>query len=311
MRKSALICVLFFVISFSMWAYPAPMWRVGNSKSTPLDPSALHIDENDVYILDRKSNQVMAVDSETGTNSRSLLRLGKSAVITDLFVRDRQIYLLDSKRSGVLVVDTSGSYLRDFFTSGNPGLRFKNPKRILVNYQGYIYILDDWGIRGFTMEGVPFVSAPVNSAISMSLGEDQLLRVLRHSSKGQVVEYLDQNLKIVSASMVMIQDRRSANIADLAINQWGEMHVINRDATNIGKLGPMAQSCLTQCLVLSTREARLVCFSIPHRSSVEPMEIPPLSASWIPNRRRFISSKIANPLLGSCYTVLPTPCALL
>lgn len=238
MRKSALICVLFFVISFGMWAYPAPMWRVGNSKSTPLDPSALHIDENDVYILDRKSNQVMVVDSETGTNSRSLLRLGKSAVITDLFVRDRQIYLLDSKRSGVLVVDTSGSYLRDFFTSGNPGLRFKNPKRILVNYQGYIYILDDWGIRGFTMEGVPFVSAPVNSAISMSLGEDQLLRVLRHSSKGQVVEYLDQNLKIVSASMVMIQDRRPANIADLAINQWGEMHVINRDATNIGKLGP-------------------------------------------------------------------------
>lgn len=148
MRKSALICVLFFVISFGMWAYPAPMWRVGNSKSTPLDPSALHIDENDVYILDRKSNQVMVVDSETGTNSRSLLPLGKSAVITDLFVRDRQIYLLDSKRSGVLVVDTSGSYLRDFFTSGNPGLRFKNPKRILVNYQGYIYIYWTIGASG-------------------------------------------------------------------------------------------------------------------------------------------------------------------
>ncbi len=238
MKKVALLCVMILMLSLGLMAYPAPLWRLSGNKAKPLDPVAMHIDGMQIYIMDRASNQVMLFDGEQGKITQSLLRLGKTAAIADIYVRDKQIYLLDAKRSGVLVFDARGKFLRDFFTAGNSSLKFKNPKRIAVNYQGFIYVLDDFGIRAFTMEGVPFGSVSVDSPISMSLGEDQLLRVLRNSARGLVVDYLDQSLNNVSASVVKVYENRRSRIADLAVNQWGEMHVINNDGTNIGKLGP-------------------------------------------------------------------------
>lgn len=238
MKKFALMCMFFMMLSLALNAYPAPLWRIGHERSNPMDPVALHIVGMQTYIMDRAGNQVMLYDGEQAKLTKNFIKLGKSALVVDIFVHDKQIYLLDYKRSGVLVYDTKGKFLREFFTAGNASLRFKNPKRIVVNYQGFIYVLDDYGIRAFTMEGVPFGKLGIESPISMSLGEDQLLRVLRNSARGLVVDYLDQRLNNVSASMIKVLENRRARIADIAVNQWGEMHVINRDGINIGKLAP-------------------------------------------------------------------------
>jgi hypothetical protein len=134
------------------------------------------------------------------------------------------LYILDSKMSAIYVYDYFGTYVRTISTKGSADVQFIKAIRILVNYQGYIFVLDAGRneLLAFSNEGMFLGKIPILAPISMCLGQDQIIRILVNRDKTQAIIPIDQNLNVGNSVTITALDNKIDKISDIAMNQYND-----------------------------------------------------------------------------------------
>lgn len=234
MRRVGLF-LLFIVLCGMLLAYPQPMGRLGGAKTNPLNISALSFYGSKLYTADRTRNEIYMYDLSLGNWQATGIKYALQSQIVDIYVDEGKIYLLDAKSNSILTYDLQGKLLSQINTKGVKELGFKKAKRILVNYQGFIYVMDSAKLYALSQEGMLMASIDLEKPVSMSLGEDQLIRVLQHTKTGSEIVVYDLNLVRKSRTNLANLEKKANFIIDFAVNLWGEMHAINSSPVSIIK----------------------------------------------------------------------------
>jgi len=196
--------------------------------------------DNSVYAADIKSCQIRVRGiTQENWESSPIIRYSNKAKVADITADKDKIYLLDSKNSRIIIYDLSGKLISDINLKGVPACQFKNANRILVNYQGYIYVLDTGRneLMCFSNEGMFMGKVTVPASISMSIGEDQIIRVMYEMSGIYKVNMYDLNL--IPQEGFCIEGFRAPrdNLIDLSVDSFGEAYVLSGDKAKISKIG--------------------------------------------------------------------------
>ncbi|MDY0152522.1 MAG: tetratricopeptide repeat protein [Candidatus Cloacimonas sp.] len=241
MRRSGLGLVMLVLMWTTLFAIPQPLHvvPVSKSKEAPFGSDTFHIQANIIYTVDNTLGIIKAWDTSTKAFLKPVfakLPLGTQA--NDITGDDKSLYVLDSKNSCVYVYDLEGTIKRTISSKGSPEIQFKQAIRILVNYQSYIYVLD--AVRNellaFTNEGMFLGRTTTFAPISMTLGQDQLIRVLLDKKMYQEVVIFDSDLNQAKGFEVLTPNNKRDMVGDLAINQYNELYVIYTGSTRIGKV---------------------------------------------------------------------------
>ena len=184
----------------------------------------------------------MIYDLLQGTWQASGVKYSSKSRIVDLVVVDSLVYLLDAKANTISIYQHSGELHAQIKTRGAKELAFNKAKRILVNYQGFIYVMDSMKLYALSKEGMLMATANLDNPVSMSLGEDQIIRVLQHGNKSSEIVSFDLNLVRKSRSPVSNIEKYPNFIIDLAVNAWGDIHVLNSAPVSVSKLNSAGQA---------------------------------------------------------------------
>jgi hypothetical protein len=111
-----------------------------------------------------------------------------------------------------------------------------------VNYQGFIYVMDSMKLYALSKEGMLMATANLDNPVSMSLGEDQIIRVLQHGKNSSEIVSFDLNLVRKSRLAVSNIEKRPNFIIDMAVNAWGDIHVLNSAPISVSKLNSAGQA---------------------------------------------------------------------
>jgi len=241
MRRVGLILILYMLCVSLLLAVPKPLGRIEGSKSDPLAISAISFHDGKLYAMHQVRHELLYYDLGLGIWHQTGIRVSAKAQIPALYINEGRAHLLDSKANSILIYDLEGSLVSKINTRGVKELKFKKASHILVNYQGYIYVLDSTRLYSFSKEGMLLCSISMDNPVSMSLGEDQLIRVLQRSKSGNVIQVLDQNLTKLSTLKIDNPGKKTDYIIDMAINPWGEIHIINSSPISIEKLDSQAK----------------------------------------------------------------------
>lgn len=236
MKRVGLVFLLVLLCIPLLLAVPKPIGRLDRIKSVPLKISAMTFYDAKLYVMLDRYNELMYHDLNQGTWHPTGIKVSSKADISSMYIRDDLVYLLDSRKNTITIYDLDGTQLSQITTKGVKELKFKNPSHLLVNYQGYIYVLDSRRLYAFSKEGMLICSTKLDNPASMSLGDDQLIRVLLHKKSGSEIRVYDQLLTKISSTKIPNPTKKTNHIIDMAINSWGELHVINDIPLCIEKL---------------------------------------------------------------------------
>ncbi|MDP3113164.1 MAG: tetratricopeptide repeat protein [Candidatus Cloacimonadaceae bacterium] len=237
-RLGLLLWLMSFVALFAVMQ-PQNMITAETVKGNEFIPMQMHVYGDNLYFGDDASGFIKQWSiSKNRILKSELIYFSPNAIINDIFRDEKQIYLLDSKNSAIKIYNLDGSPVREIVTKGVEECAFKKAERLTVNYLGYIYVLDIGRreILAFTNEGMFFGSLHLPGAISMSLGEDQLLRVLRVVQDKYILSTISMELKIREDRHLSDLKPSKDRIADIYITENGEIYFINGKRTQIGKL---------------------------------------------------------------------------
>lgn len=236
MKRVGLCFILCLLFSSLLLAFPRPLSRLSGTKSNPLKLSAMAFSAAKLFVVDLSRSEVLIYDISTGQWQATGIKFSCKAKIVDIFVDEGKIYLLDAQSQAILIYDFQGKMLAEIRADGVKELNFKGAKSLLVNYQGFIYVLGSTQLYALSKEGMLMATTDIEKPVTMSLGEDQLIRVLQHSKSGSEVALYDLNLKRKSSTALPNSSRKANFIIDFAVNLWGEMHVINSAPLSIEKI---------------------------------------------------------------------------
>lgn len=236
MKRVGLVFLLVLLCIPLLLAVPKPIGRLDRIKSVPLKISAMTFYDAKLYVMLDRYNELMYHDLNQGAWHPTGIKVSSKADISSMYIRDDLVYLLDSRKNTITIYDLDGTQLSQITTKGVKELKFKNPSHLLVNYQGYIYVLDSRRLYAFSKEGMLICSTKLDNPASMSLGDDQLIRVLLHKKSGSEIRVYDQLLTKILSTKIPNPTKKTNHIIDMAINSWGELHVINDIPLCIEKL---------------------------------------------------------------------------
>ena len=242
MKRVGLLIVFLFSLCCLLTAYPQPMGRQSGSKTAPLKISAMTFIGTNLYTADEVRSEVLIYDLLQGTWQASGVKYSSKSRIVDLVVVDSLVYLLDAKANTISIYQHSGELHAQIKTRGAKELAFNKAKRILVNYQGFIYVMDSMKLYALSKEGMLMATANLDNPVSMSLGEDQIIRVLQHGKNSSEIVSFDLNLVRKSRLAVSNIEKRPNFIIDMAVNAWGDIHVLNSAPISVSKLNSAGQA---------------------------------------------------------------------
>lgn len=235
-RKLLFIFVVFLLFSTLLSAFPVPRGFLTGTKALPMRISAMAFSESKLYIVYAKTNKLAVYDLATKSWQDLNLPLPPKLSVADIFLEGENIHFLDDKENAIYSYSLSGKSLGSIQTKGVPELSFKGAKRLLVNYQGFYYVLDSTSIYAFSKEGMLIGNVALSAPVSMTLGEDQQIRVLQKDGRGSEVLEFNQFLGN-SDRFKLINPGSKPNFAiDFCINYRGEMHIINSSPLGLEKL---------------------------------------------------------------------------
>ncbi|MDD2228786.1 MAG: tetratricopeptide repeat protein [Candidatus Cloacimonetes bacterium] len=241
MRKACFIIVLFVMLGTLLNAVPQPLHTVPalKGKDDSFGADKFHLWGSTIYAIDNSSGTIRVWDTnEMAFTQLYLAKLPSGAIADDVTGNENGLYILDSKNSCIYVYSYDGVLQRSISTKGTPDTQFKKAVRLLVNYQGYFYVLDAGReeLMAFTNEGMIISKVAVTDPISMCIGQDQILRVLSAQPTYSQVQLYDLNLNPKKGYEIQtIQSKKDA-VADIAVNQYNELYVIYSGSTKIGKV---------------------------------------------------------------------------
>lgn len=241
MKYIVLGLILFLAALTTLSAVITPLQVIGpeQSKILPPGPDKFCVYQDLLYLVDNSSGLVKVWNiSKNRIQKSDLIKLPPKVLVNDVTRDDKNIFLLDSKNSKIMIYDKDGQKVRDIATKGVPACAFKKAVRIQVNYQGIIYVLDQGRgvILRFTSEGLFSGQAAVPGAFSFTLGADQQLRVLQLQQKRYYITVLDHALETLSFTEINDLKYGRDDLIDLAVNDYGQYYFINGKKTQIGKL---------------------------------------------------------------------------
>ncbi len=243
MRRVGLLffCIFVFV---ALNAVPEPMHILQGpeSKTDKFAINSFHFHNNQIYAVDTKLNEIRKWNLNTKSWQKdAALIFPKTTKISDITTDENNLYVLESANSQISIYDLGGKLVRLLETKGSPDCQFRNAIRILVNYQGYIYVLDQGRgqLISLSNEGMFMGKADLAMPLGMTLGEDQILRVLHVDNKLYYVSSFDLNLKQLSRKAVQGMGARD-DLVDIEIDRFGDLYMICGRRGQIGKYNPEA-----------------------------------------------------------------------
>lgn len=241
MRDALLSLILIILLATTLNAVPQPLHIIPASKSkeAPFGSDQFHIQDNVVYTVDNSLGVIKAWDISTKAFLQPVFaRLPLGAKANDITGDAKALYILDSKQSNIYIFDYTGTLKRTISGKGSAAMQFKKAIRILVNYQDYLYVLDAGRneLLAFTNEGMFMGRTTTFAPISMTLGVDQLIRVLLDKKTHQEVVIFDQDLNQRKGYEVLTPNNKKDLVGDIAINQYNEVYAIYTGSTKIGKV---------------------------------------------------------------------------
>ena len=240
MKKSL---VLFIFITFSwilLLAIPQPVHivPVSTAKNNPFGVDCFHLQGSVAYCVDNTRGIIKAWDASKKEFLQTVFaKLPYAGKADDIIGDETTLYLLDSKASSIYLYSYDGKHLRTISFKGSPAVQFKKAIRILVDYQGFIYVLDAGRneLLSFTNEGMFTGKISVMAPLSMCLGEDQIIHILVNKGRNQAILHYDNNLVPSGGFNFSTPEGKTDKIADFAVNKYNEYYVIYALSTKIGK----------------------------------------------------------------------------
>jgi tetratricopeptide (TPR) repeat protein/sugar lactone lactonase YvrE len=269
MKKTGLILLGMILLWGFLFAIPQPLHMIPSSKTkgASFGTDHFHIQGSIVYCLDNASSTLKAWDM----NKKAFLqpvfaKLPLGSVATDICGDENFLYILDSKKSSIYVLNYDGSINRIITGKGSPDIQFKKAISILVNYQGYIFVLDAGRneLLAFTNEGMFMGKAQVFAPLSMCLGLDQLIRVLIDKKTHQEIITFDQDLNPSKSYEILTPQNKPDYVSDIAINQYSEIYTLYSKSTKIGKVDNSGR-LLTKTWGSKEKSESMVSFQQPSR----------------------------------------------
>ena len=241
MKKSLSMLAIIFIGWMSLWAIPQPLHKiyVSKDKKDSFAVDCFHLEGHIAYCVDNSKGIIKAWDIHQQSFLQPVfIKLPLKAKVDDLSGDETALYILDSKMSAIYVYDYFGTYVRTISTKGSADVQFIKAIRILVNYQGYIFVLDAGRneLLAFSNEGMFLGKIPILAPISMCLGQDQIIRILVNRDKTQAIIPIDQNLNVGNSVTITALDNKIDKISDIAMNQYNELYVIYSLSSKIGKV---------------------------------------------------------------------------
>ncbi len=240
MKKSLFLIAIILVSWILLLAIPQPVHivPVSTDKVNSFGVDCFHLQGSVAYCVDNTKGIIKAWDASKKEFLQPIFtKLPYAGKADDITGDETTLYILDSKASSIYLYGYDGKYLRTISFKGSPAVQFKKAIRILVNYQGFIYVLDAGRneLLSFTNEGMFTGKISVMAPISMCLGEDQVIHILINKGRNQAMLHFDHNLTPCGSFTFSTPDSKADKIADSAINQYNEYYVIYALSTKIGK----------------------------------------------------------------------------
>lgn len=273
MKRIVLMNILWLMMFSASMAIMQPVSLITAESLNRQDfkPLQLHIHGDNVYFADDISGFIQQWSISKNRIVRSeLIYFSPKSGLQDIYSDDRQVYLLSAKYSSIMVFRVDGSPVREIVTKGIPEIAFHNPVRLVVNHQGLIYVLDTGRkeILAFSNEGMFVGKLRILGALSMSLGEDQDLRVIRAIHGKYVLTRIDAELVLIEEcdleDLIPSKDR----IADFGINGFGQIYFINAKSDQIGKLNSNSRFIPHAYYGVRSKRISPISFADPRRIKV-------------------------------------------
>ncbi|GAB1365985.1 hypothetical protein MASR1M36_08560 [Candidatus Cloacimonadaceae bacterium] len=241
MKKTGLVMILISLLWGLLTAIPQPLHMIPSTKSkeAPFGTDLFHIQGKTVYCLDKKGGLIKAWDIEQKAFIPGFLaKLPLGTKAEDICGDENNLYILDSKASAIQVFSYEGKLNRSISGKGSKDIQFKKAIRLLVNFQGYLYVLDAGRneLLSFTNEGMFLGKVDVFSPISMCIGQDQVIRVLLDKKTHQEMQSFDIHLNPGKSYEILTPQNKPDYVADIAINQYGEVYTLYTESTKLGKV---------------------------------------------------------------------------
>lgn len=241
MKKVGLGILILLILWSWLAAVPSYLHNVPavKAKGDVFGTSTFHLWGSNIYAVDNNTGSMRVWDtSKMAFSATAFAKLPSGAQISDITGDVNAMYLLDSKNSCIYIYSYDGVLMRSISTKGAPDVQFKNAIRILVNYQCYIFVLDAGRneLLSFTNEGMFMGKVSISSPKAMTLGNDQLIRVLALQPKYSEVQIYNQYLKPTARYQIQTIDNKNDPVADISVNQYNELYVIYAGSTKIAKV---------------------------------------------------------------------------
>jgi len=240
MKKSLFLVTIISLSWILLLAIPQPVHivQVSKDKVNSFGVDCFHLQGSVAYCVDNTKGIIKAWDASQNVFLQPVFaKLPYAGKANDITGDETTLYLLDSKASSIYLYGYNGKYLRTISFKGSPDIQFRNAIRILVNYQGFIYVLDAGRneLLSFTNEGMFLGKVSILAPLSMCLGEDQIIHILVNKGKTQSMLHFNQNLTPAGSFEFATPDNKSDRIPDASINKYNEYYVIYALSTKIGK----------------------------------------------------------------------------
>lgn len=274
MKRIGFILLAWLIAWGGMNAIPQPLHMIPASKTkgAAFGTDYFHIQGNIIYCLDNSSGVMKAWDITKKTFLQPVFaKLPVGTIANDITGDSNFLYILDSKKSSIIILNYDGTLNRVISGKGSPDIQFKKAIRLLVNYQGYLFVLDAGRneLLAFTNEGMFMGRASAIAPLSMCLGEDQLIRVLLNKDTHQEIMTIDQDLNPSKSFEVLTPQNKPDFIADIAINQYNEIYTLYTKSTKIGKVDS-AGRLLTKTWGSKEKSESMVSFQQPSALKASP-----------------------------------------
>lgn len=235
MKRS--LCLFIFVVFLSVLsATPNYMGVARSTNALPLSIQAMDLHDGHIYVADKKNNQVLGLSFADDDPFKPVFDFPQNTRPTDLFAGESSIYLLDSKNRNILVYNKAKGVLNTINFDGVKEINIAKAHRIIANYQDFIYLLTDKEIICLSAEGMLMNKRPIEKGITMTLGKDELIRVLSEDGKALRMSVLNQYLYLEDDFHIRKVGNQVPAFIDCAVNHWGEYHVINNKPISIAKI---------------------------------------------------------------------------
>ena len=201
--------------------------KFGNSDGKLKNPIDVAIYENSVYVADPGNYKVEKYNDE-GTFVKSFdynfggYPIRPGGLATD---PDGNIYITDSLSQRIIQMDPDGKTIKSFGTVGNGNGEFMEPRGIILDNQGYIFVVDS------TLSKIQKFQTPIVMKIEQALADEQAKKLeesaYSEESNDSEIESIEE--KAISEELIVVDVTKPVLItpADLVIEATGSYMLVD------------------------------------------------------------------------------------